>query len=217
MNFNLRPRGLHARARQVFYDQVVERVGGAPRRARRGHRAERRRSPAASPRSVFPEGADTTTTRPHPRAGEHRRPRLLPDDRHPDRARPRLHARRHRRRRPRSSSSTRRWRSSSGRAKKRSASASSSSATRTTPRSIGVAQRQQVQRRRRGAACPSSISRSRRTTRRRRRCTCDRPATPPSLAAPVRRAVQQLDPTLSVFNVRTLEEQVGQFARSRCR
>ena len=31
-----------------------------------------------------------------------------------------------------------------------------------------------------------------------------------SLAAPVRREVQQLDPTLSLFNVRTLEEQVGQ-------
>ncbi len=31
-----------------------------------------------------------------------------------------------------------------------------------------------------------------------------------SLAAPVRREVQQLDPTLSLFDVRTLEEQVGQ-------
>jgi macrolide transport system ATP-binding/permease protein len=31
-----------------------------------------------------------------------------------------------------------------------------------------------------------------------------------SLASPVRREVQQLDPTLSLFNVRTLEEQVGQ-------
>jgi len=30
------------------------------------------------------------------------------------------------------------------------------------------------------------------------------------LAAPVRRSVQELDPTLSVFNVRTLEEQVAQ-------
>ena len=116
--------------------------------------------------------------RPHPGAGEHRRPRLLPDDRHPARARPRLHPRRRVTARQRSSSSTRRWRSSSGQAKKRIGKrfkffgdADYTDGDRRRPR-------QQVQRRRRGADCRSSISRSCRTTRRQARCTCDRPATP---------------------------------------
>ena len=125
-------RRLHAGARQLFYEQVVERAAGAARRARRGDRAD---APLAGGllRSVFPEGADTTT-----------RDRILvqvnsvgtgyfADDRHSARRAaatsraptPTAGARR-------SSSSTRRWRSSSGRARMPSASGSSSSATRTS-------------------------------------------------------------------------------------
>ena len=62
----------------------------------------------------------------------------------------------------------------------------------------------------------SSISRSGRTTRRRRRCTCAPRLTRPALAGAVRREVREIDPTLSVFNVRTLEDQVVDIAGSRC-
>ena len=55
---------------------------------------------------------------------------------------------------------------------------------------------------------PSSISRCGRTTAPRRCCTSV-PAGAAGLAAAVRREVQQLDPTLSVFDIRTLEDQVS--------
>ena len=60
MDFNLGSGGLHARARRVFYDQIVERVGALP--GVRGA-AIAQSAPLAGgiSRSVFPEGADTTT------------------------------------------------------------------------------------------------------------------------------------------------------------
>ena len=67
---------------------------------------------------------------------------------------------------------------------------------------------QQVQRGRRRIRSRSSTSRCCRTTRRRPRCTCARPATPPVSPRPSGTRVQQIDPTLSVFNIRTLEDQV---------
>ena len=54
----------------------------------------------------------------------------------------------------------------------------------------------------------SSISRCGRTTRRRRRCYVGRPAMPRRSRPPSAARCCEIDPTLSVFNVRTLEDQV---------
>ena len=90
-----RPRGVHARARSIFYRQIVERVQGLPGRPVGGHCSGRRRSATrAFLRSVFLEGRETSE---RDRILVQVNPvgvAVLPDARHPARARPRLHSRR---------------------------------------------------------------------------------------------------------------------------
>ena len=133
MNFNLLREGYTPERAQVFFDRLVEKAAALPG-VQAAAIAQTPPLGGGFSRTVFPEGADTTTTG-----------RVLVQVNTvgtgyfqtigvpiladvTSRAPTRIW-------RPRSSSSTKRWRSSSGREKSRWASGSSSSATRTTRRS----------------------------------------------------------------------------------
>ena len=207
MNFNLLREGYTPERGTIFYDQIVERAAGLP--------GVQGAAIAQSPplaggfsRSVFPEGADTTTTgrilvQVNTVGTGYFQTIGIPLVRGRDFTRGDTTQAPEGRR-----SSTRRWRSSSGRVRSRSASGSSSSATRTSRPSIGVARDSKYN----GVAedpqnfiyQPLAQNYTPQATLHVR--TAGDAA---SLANAVRGAARELDPSLSVFNIRTLEEQVS--------
>ena len=203
-----RARRLHAGARTA----VLRAGGRARRRAFPGSsRPRSRRSPPLAG-GLLPQrlsrGPGHDDARPHARAGQLGGAGYFDAIGIPLVTGRDFHARRTRPRRRSSRSSTKRWRTSSGPARTPSASGSSSSAIEDHTTIVGVAKNSKYN----GVAeepiavhlpaAGAELHAAGDAARPRR------PATPRSLAAGVRHAVQQIDPTLSVFNVRTLEDQV---------